>query len=368
MLLFKENLMKYNETKKKKPFNLKPDPVLKNYWRNNSRFSDLFNQVFFDGEESIQPDKLSDEDTEESSVITIDGEISSISRTRDLIKQYEDGAEFVLLGVENQSYVHYAMPVRTLLYNSLRYTRQCKELEEKNRAAHKLKESDEFLSGITKHDRIKPVITLVIYYGEKEWDGPISLSDMMDIPPFLKKFYNDQKIYLLQIRNISNLSYSFKNQDNRDFFAMVEEFYSNNGTFDLPTFKSKYPRLEIDWETLAAIGVATGSMQLVDYAYEYKGGSISMCTALDNLFNEGKTEGRTEGWIEGLIEGRAAEKVSGKISLISLKYRKGLSISTISDHLEMAETEVNEIIQLIIRYPNASTEELIDIYLNTIKI
>ena len=71
---------------------------------------------------------------------------------------------------------------------------------------------------------------------------------------------------------------------------MIKEFYDNNGKFDLEEFKEKYPDLEIYWETLAAIGVATGSMQLLDYADEYKGGHVNVCVALDNLVQEGREE------------------------------------------------------------------------------
>ena len=30
-----------------------------------------------------------------------------------------------------------------------------------------------------KEDRLHPVITLTVYYGEKQWDGPYSLKDMI---------------------------------------------------------------------------------------------------------------------------------------------------------------------------------------------
>lgn len=36
-----------------KKYDLKPDVVLKDYWRNNDRFADLFNQVFFNGEDLL---------------------------------------------------------------------------------------------------------------------------------------------------------------------------------------------------------------------------------------------------------------------------------------------------------------------------
>lgn len=37
---------------------IKPDLILKNFWRNNERFADLFNTVFFNGQHFIQADTL----------------------------------------------------------------------------------------------------------------------------------------------------------------------------------------------------------------------------------------------------------------------------------------------------------------------
>ena len=48
---------------------LKPDTVLRNYWRNNERFADFFNAVLFDGKQLIKPEELEDRDTEESSIL-----------------------------------------------------------------------------------------------------------------------------------------------------------------------------------------------------------------------------------------------------------------------------------------------------------
>ncbi len=39
----------------------------------------------------------------------------------------------------------------------------------------------EFLSGFWKEDRLIPSITVTIYFGSDEWDGPLSLFDMMNV-------------------------------------------------------------------------------------------------------------------------------------------------------------------------------------------
>lgn len=83
---------------------------------------------------------------------------------------------------------------------------------------------------------------------------------------------------------------------------MIKEFYENNGHIDISKLKEKYPDKEIYWETMAAIGAATGSGELVDYARRHKGGRLNMCTALENLKQEGRLEGRIEGMVTAYRE------------------------------------------------------------------
>lgn len=81
--------------------NLKPDIVVKNYWRNNEQFADFFNAVLFDGEQVIKPDELEDMDTEESSILEHKEYAQSISASRDNVKVRKKSTrydvEFVIL-------------------------------------------------------------------------------------------------------------------------------------------------------------------------------------------------------------------------------------------------------------------------------
>ncbi len=38
--------------------------------------------------------------------------------------------------------------------------------------------NDEYLSGFMKEDHLLPVVTLVVYFDSKEWDGPLSIHEM----------------------------------------------------------------------------------------------------------------------------------------------------------------------------------------------
>ena len=42
---------------------------MKTFWRNNERFADLFNAVVFNGSQVINPDELTEMDTDVSGII-----------------------------------------------------------------------------------------------------------------------------------------------------------------------------------------------------------------------------------------------------------------------------------------------------------
>ena len=46
---------------------VKPDTILKDFWRNNQRFADLFNTVLFEGNTILKPNDLREVDTDVSS-------------------------------------------------------------------------------------------------------------------------------------------------------------------------------------------------------------------------------------------------------------------------------------------------------------
>ncbi|MCC8152334.1 MAG: hypothetical protein LIO96_13065 [Lachnospiraceae bacterium] len=124
---------------------LKPDVIVKNYWSNNEVFADFFNAVMFDGRQVIYPEDLTGSDTDNSVIQeSSNGVLKSISGARDSIKIHKrstvHGVELVLLGLENQELVHYAMPLRVMGYDHGVYQKQYNENAKKVRAALEKKE------------------------------------------------------------------------------------------------------------------------------------------------------------------------------------------------------------------------------------
>ena len=161
---------------------LKPDTILKNFWRDNRHFADLFNAVFFNGEQVLKPQDLTEADTDVSSMLKFNGHAETVQKILDVVKKTAYGVDFVLWGLENQAKIHYAMPLRHMVGDAFSYMKEYDEIAAVNKKNGEFHSADEFLSGFKKTDRLHPVISLCVYYGESEWDGPFSLKDMLEIP------------------------------------------------------------------------------------------------------------------------------------------------------------------------------------------
>lgn len=151
---------------------VKPDTVLKNFWRDNQRFADVFNTVLFNGKQVLKPEDLKEADTDISSVIKFNNHAETVQRILDVVRKTADGTDFIIWSLENQEKIHYAMPLRHMIADALIYLKEYNELSARNKREKNYSSSGEFLSGLTKTDRLHPVIGLCIYYGEEEWDGP----------------------------------------------------------------------------------------------------------------------------------------------------------------------------------------------------
>ena len=126
----------------------KSNIAVKTWLKNKKRFADLYNGVVFRGEQVILPEELEEVDSE-SSIIMRDSlqKEKGIQRYRDIVMRWKKGVDLAILACENQNKIHYAMPVRTMVYDGLSYTEQIRQLWKNNQNSEKVTE-EEFLSTI----------------------------------------------------------------------------------------------------------------------------------------------------------------------------------------------------------------------------
>lgn len=179
------------------------------------------------------------------------------------------------------------------------YLKEYNEIAAKNREEKDFESSDEFLSNLKKTDRLHPVISLCVYYGEKEWDGPFCLTDLLEIPEKLKPLVSDYRMNLLQLRASGSLQ--FHNPDVETVFEISRSIYEQ----DFEKINTVYKEKAISAELGVVIGAITESQKLINHALrsEQKGGQMYMCDALEKLVNEGVQEGLRKGLQKGQQEG-----------------------------------------------------------------
>jgi len=299
----------------KKKQELSPDTVLKNYWNNNEQFADLFNAVLFKGKIVIRPDELVDVDTEESTILEHREYAESMKAARDNIKICKKstalGVEFVLLGLESQEHIHYAMPMRVMGYDYASYKKQYDSNAKQYQKASGLSQ-DEYLSRMRKTDKFIPVITVVVYYGEKEWDGAKSLHDMLNIPEEMTKYVNDYKLFLVEARE-NNLS--LHNINNKDLFNLLEIILDT----ELPKNKKKETIIRYGEEHAidksVSMTVAGATNMKLDYSLLRKGDN-KMCTFWEEIAKEGEARGIVETGLEfGISESDILERLQNKLDV-----------------------------------------------------
>ena len=183
------------------------DKLTTKFMNHNDVFADAFNFFIYNGEKIIDASTLKPMDSH----ILLDifdwdkpkQSYKTVQKYRDVFKQtvikYNDEAAYVLLGVENQTDIHYAMPVRNMIYDALSYAEQVSARGYYNKKNKTAKDGVEFLSGFLKTDNLIPVITLVVYFGAEKWDGPISLHEMLDTNnDVVLKYIQDYRINLIE--------------------------------------------------------------------------------------------------------------------------------------------------------------------------
>ncbi|MFI3208140.1 MAG: Rpn family recombination-promoting nuclease/putative transposase, partial [Eubacteriales bacterium] len=189
----------------------------------------------------------------------------------------KNGTRLLLLGVENQKEIHYGMPLKSLTYDVLGYINEANAIARK-RKKEKTITSAEFLSGMKKGDKLTPIITLVIYYGEDPWDGPLSLQDMLrDMSAENIYHQTTHNITLLQVRNSDE--FQFHNEEIETVFHVSRELFRGN----TEGIREEYKNSEISEELISMVGCITGVHHITECAKE---GERNMCRAIDEMLKK----------------------------------------------------------------------------------
>ena len=295
----------------------KKDIVTKAFMRENTVFADAFNYLIFNGKKVIQPERLQELDTTELVQLIAKGKNNkneSVQKYRDILKaaviMEDENADYLLLGIENQTEIHYAMPVRNIIYDALQYGKQVADIAAKHRAGDgdaKGHSRGEYLSGFYKEDKLTPVITLVLHFGANEWDGPLSLHEMMAVQdPALLHFVQDYQLHLIDPARLSAEDLGRFSSSLREVIGYIK--YSKDKE-RLSEFLTDNPRMLLEANAARVIKAVTNTPLEIPEGAEV----IDVCKAVEEMMNESEERGELRMLVQLVRDGdlkleRAAEK------------------------------------------------------------
>lgn len=177
-------------------------------------------------------------------------------------------------------------PVKDGLYDFMQLAKQVTEIARSHKKSeNKVRKpsSDEYLSGFWKDDRLYPVITVVIYYGADQWDGPLSLKEMyVDCDERLLKYAADYHVNLIAPGQLTDEEIDEFQTNFREVMKYMKYSKDKEKLREVIGNDGRFKNLERQAaDVISAVSGTTG------IRYSGKEEKVNMCLAVEEMVIEG---------------------------------------------------------------------------------
>ena len=235
--------------------------------------------LLFNGEQRIRPDEL--KAVLPRSVYKASDKLHE--QERDVVKCWkEEGMYLALLGIENQSDVMEEMPVRVIGYDGASYRSMLNKRHEEERYGRP-------------KPPIYPVVTIVLYFGDRRWNKPKNLKGILDITKELEPYVNDYHVKIVEVQYLDDETVG---KFRSDFRYVAELFTQKRKLREKQIEKIKLSKLSIAHaeETLELLAAVTGDRRFEEaFIAERKGGEGGMFEVFDIYEQRGIAIGKEQG-------------------------------------------------------------------------
>jgi hypothetical protein len=241
----------------------------------------------------------------------------------------------MIVSAEWQENMDYEYPLRDLKYEAAEYDRQLRKIAKSVRKNCVGLSPGEYLYGFRKTDKLKPVVTFVLYSGEEPWDGPTSLWDMLDftdIPESMAKLVPNHRINIVDIRRLENTAV-FKT-DIREVFDYIRYSKDKKRLYRLVAENEYFKHMDEDAFDLVTSYLDAEDVGAKKERYAVEGGGVDMCTAIREMMEDSRAEGREEGREEGIQVGIIKTYISLGYTPEEISRREQMDINRVKEIVE----------------------------------
>ena len=300
------------------------DSACRTFLSNDVSFASFINAVVFEGEQLIHPENLVRYENDTAFIINDSKRIEDKKR-RDIVVKSDINGIYCILGVEHQSSVDQAMVVRCAIYEMLEYLKQLENKEYK---------------------RLVPQIMVAFYTGPKKWNVPVKLSYYFEIQEELKKYFNDWKIILVDVKEMD--TNKIKDEQTRYFIEAIQAMYKGD-------YIKLHQKRKMNTNNLIYAAIITGSLDMIKDIVE--GDEMDMCEGMERMAEgfrkEGEARSKSKYKAEGIIEGKLEEKQN------MLKEQLGIKFGSLSSNLtnQLSKASIEKLNVLTRHIFNVTNEE-----------
>mgnify|MGYP002800849290 CR=1 FL=1 len=289
----------------------KKDVVSKIYLGAADRIADLLNNELFEGGSAVAESDIMELDSTAASTLKDEDNIVNVRVVaKDLVRKVRFGMQVMLLAIEEQSDIHYAMPLKVLNGDAALYDKQWSGIRREHKRKKDLSGA-EYISGFGREDHLVPVLSVVLYFGEQEWDGPLCLKEMMDLrtlPEEVREKIADYPVHLIDVRRYPHAERFRTDLKPEDAYDMIA---SMSKTGELKELKKDVEQTE-------------------DY---------DMCKAIDMMMQEREERGIKLGEERGEARGIETDRNIFRL------YKKGYKQNEIAETLKISLERVKEFLE-----------------------
>ena len=266
---------------------LTADGACRTVFSKDVSFASFYNAAIFEGKQIIHPDRLVRYENDISFIINDSKRAEDKKRRRDIVVKSDINGIYCILGIEHQSSIDETMVIRCGIYEMLEYLKQAENKEYK---------------------RLVPQIIVVLYTGTKKWNGPLKFSDYFEIPEELKKYFNDWKIILVDVKEMDTSK--IKDEQTRYFIEAIQAMYKGD-------YIKLHQKRKMNTNNLIYAAIITGSLDMIKDIVE--GDEMDMCEGMERMAEGFRKEGEVRGVIRGRSEGKLEEKQNTLLTLLTCK-------------------------------------------------
>ena len=275
---------------------LTSDGACRTVFSNDVSFASFYNAAIFEGKQIIHPDRLVRYENDISFIINDSKRAEDKKRRRNIVVKSDINGIYCILGIEHQSSIDETMVIRCGIYEMLEYLKQAENKEYK---------------------RLVPQIIVVLYTGPKKWNSPVKLSDYFEIPEELKKYFNDWKIILVDVKEMDTSK--IKDEQTRYFIEAIQAMYKGD-------YIKLHQKRKMNTNNLIYAAIITGSLDMIKDIVE--GDEMDMCEGMERMAEGFRKEGEARGELKEK-QNMLNELLKVKLGSLSSNLEKQLSNTSI---------------------------------------